>query len=260
MKGSTFLLSVAVMACVALSGCPPHQIATVPPGVDCFSTPAEESAARLSENPLPAGFFGPDSAPFDGDICFRGDPQIALDTCVERLDELKFDENGRASTRIELTELELVGCEPIVVQIGDRETTWDVRGTVSTANPTTGRMEVTRSSDRGGEFEAEFGLLMRMTFTPRESDLQERVFDAGELGMEPDRIATPEPVPWVHSTELKVRFDEQRGYGPDNRFIPGVLTADGGDSVVEFQHKSPASAHRSLTLLLEVPDPTEPGG
>lgn len=260
MKGSTVLLLVAAMACLALSGCPPREIATVPPGVDCFSTPAEQSGTRLADQPLPAGFFGPDSLPFDGDICFRGDPEIALDTCVERLDELEFDDDGQASTRIELTGLDLVGCEPIVVKIGDRDTTWDVRGTVSKAKPTSGRMRVSRTSDRGGDFEAEFDFLVRMTFTPRDPELQTVVFDAGELGMQAERIATPESVPWVHSTDLKIQYDEERGYRQDNRFIPGVLIVDGDDRVVEFQHRGQHSAHRSLTLLLEIPNPTEPVG
>jgi hypothetical protein len=256
MKGSTVLLLVAAVAYLALSGCPPRQIATVPPGVDCFSTPSERSGTRMADQPLPAGFFAPDSEPFQGDLCFHGDPQIALDTCVQRLDKLEFDANGQASTRIELTELDLVGCEPILVKIGGRDTYWDVRGTVSKAKPTTGRMRVSRTSERGGEFDAEFDFLVRMTFTPRDPEHKTVVFDAGELGMQPERIATPEPVPWVRSTDLKIQYDERRGFRPDNGFIPGVLVAEEGDRVVEFQHEGLHSAH--FSLLLEVRDPTEP--
>jgi hypothetical protein len=188
MKGSTVLLLVAAVAYLALSGCPPRQIATVPPGVDCFSTPSERSGTRMADQPLPAGFFAPDSEPFQGDLCFHGDPQIALDTCVQRLDKLEFDANGQASTRIELTELDLVGCEPILVKIGGRDTYWDVRGTVSKAKPTTGRMRVSRTSERGGEFDAEFDFLVRMTFTPRDPELKTVVFDAGALDQLEDPV------------------------------------------------------------------------
>ena len=164
---------------------------------------------------------------------------------------MKFDDNGQASSRIELTHLDLESCEPIVVRINGEETVWDVTNSISKVEPSAGRMKVTRESDRGGVFEAEIGVLSRLTFTPRDPDLEVKVFDMGELQMEAERLATSEPVPWVHSTDLELRFDPERGYSPDNNFIPAVQTADGVDTAVGFLHASITWGH--LTLLLEEP-------
>lgn len=254
MKRSLLLLVAAALVACSVSACHVHErVATVPPGVDCFHTPGEGSGARLANQPLPAGFFAPDSEPFTEEICFRGNPDDPLDTCVRRLDEMEFDGEGRAASRIELIHLDLVSCEPIVVRVAGEETTWDVTSTISGARPSSGRIQVTRKDERGGVFEAELGVLPRMTFKPREPGLEVRVLDMGELQEEPERIATAEPVPWVHSTELELRFDPERGYSPENRFIPGIAREGGDDLPVPFEHRGERWGHRTLTLLLEEP-------
>lgn len=253
MGHSKLLLVAAMVACIVLPGCHPRQVTTVPAGVDCFNTPKGDSSARLSGSPLPAGFFGADSEPFGGRICFQGNPDNPLDTCVKRTDELKFNETGEASTSIELADLDLVSCEPIVVRIGDRETTWDVRATVSKVKPSSGRMRVTRKDERGGTFEAEIGVLSRMTFTPRDAGLEVRVFDAGEMQMAPEQLKTSAPVPWQSSTTLKLRYDERRGYRADSGFVPGVAIVGGVDTSVGFEHRGERWGHRTFLLLLEAP-------
>jgi subtilisin-like proprotein convertase family protein len=87
-------------------------------GVDCWQTPAcvgSEGKARYSfcEANIPAGFFGPMSDPFGGEVPLGGGVN---DTIVRRLNDLAFC--GFPQTRttpIQIEALRLQGCDPITV-------------------------------------------------------------------------------------------------------------------------------------------------
>lgn len=257
MKSFSFVSLAMLMVLGPLAGCHPREgarhpdeIAVVPPSVDCFTTPQGETGGSLASRPLPADFFAPGSEPFGGHICFQGNPNNPLDTCVKRSNALSFDRYGKASTRIELIELDLVSCKPIVVKINGRDTTWDVSGTISRARPSAGRMEVTRTSNRGGTFVAELEMSSRLTFRPRDPGFEVRVFDMGEMQVPPETLSTAQPVPWQYSTSLPLLYKEDCGHRVDNHFVAGVSTTAGLEKAVTMEHRGEVWGHFPIVAQL----------
>jgi hypothetical protein len=109
---------------------------TIQPGIDTFSTPADGSTVvDFSNNPIPAGFFCTNSAPFAGAIALKGVPLATVpagitggaDTIVERLGPGFFNTAGTASFPIVLRALRLTGINTITVDCpGVGPTTWRV--------------------------------------------------------------------------------------------------------------------------------------
>lgn len=81
--------------------CPASQL-VIPPGFDCFETPADCNGRSTSIEfgspeipPIPADFFGPGSEPFIGEVRLQGagDP-VFPDTVIERLAPIELPQSG----------------------------------------------------------------------------------------------------------------------------------------------------------------------
>src|SRR5262249_37669119 len=101
----------------ALPGC------SVAPGIDLFTTPAGGATHEdFASNPIPAGFFGPNSDPFTGSIVFQGQPLAPLtplgstDVIVQRKSIATLVNPGDQSVvPIEILALSLVSTSSITV-------------------------------------------------------------------------------------------------------------------------------------------------
>src|SRR4029077_20095872 len=110
--------------------------------------------ADLRDNPIPAGFFCREFAPFNGQIFLHGVPIMAdggllnrTDTIVERVDDAVFNKRGVAFTRARVRALQLTGVETLKTACG--HTKVDV--TLDGEQPFS-KMRILRENDRGGHF------------------------------------------------------------------------------------------------------------
>jgi len=147
----------------------------VPAGMDLWQTLGSGATVYSFEHhPIPAGFFCEESAAFTGTLQFEGvplqtSPAGALgttDTIVERLDDAVFNARGVAQTRIRIRALHLKAASPVHTACGD----WTVRATLGGDQPVT-LMKFRRTSDVGGEFEADLQLNVKLVFQNTESNL-----------------------------------------------------------------------------------------
>jgi hypothetical protein len=166
-----------------------------PSGLDYFHTVAAGGAFDFSgELALPAGFFDEGSARFTGKLAFKGVPLGRYegketgdaDTVVARRDMPQLGPKfpSRGSARIEIVALSLQSVRPIQVRVGRKVQTWSVKIALSTGRPSTGKMEIVQTSDRGGTFSSEFTIYPVLTFT-RKGDGVERTLDVGKLQLSP---------------------------------------------------------------------------
>jgi hypothetical protein len=142
-------------------------------GVDVWMTVAGFAKTSFKEEPIPAGFFCPDSKPFTGEVVFKGDPLAvrpanrlgAIDTVVRRLDDAAFNDKGEATTRIQLMALSLVSTKPIETSCG----AYDVAVSLAGEQPTT-TMRIVRTEALGGTYTAPLALNVKAVFTPVNGD------------------------------------------------------------------------------------------
>src|SRR3954463_2109023 len=117
MPGMKRAVVVAAVAALALFDGDARAVA---PGFDLFPTDPEQNVFKfVGKNAIPAGFFTPDSQPFEGFVNFSGEPLITFqgndvgnaDTVVERTAEATPGPNGTTGdpSPIELRQLSLVG-------------------------------------------------------------------------------------------------------------------------------------------------------
>jgi len=139
-------------------------------GSDLWITPGDGTTfADFSHIPVPADFFCSGSTPFAGKVVFEGVPLKTepsgilgpTDTIVQRLDDAVFDENGFASTRIQMAAMEFRGIEPYRNECG----TFQVGVVLEGEQPIT-EMRIYQSGLGHGHFEADISVNIRMTFTP----------------------------------------------------------------------------------------------
>src|SRR4051812_33738268 len=115
-----------LVAAVAALGLFAGDARAVAPGFDLFQTDPSQNVFKFTgQYAIPAGFFTPDSQPFEGFVNFGGDPLVTFmgndvgnaDTVLERTAEALPGENGTAgdAAPIELRQLSLVGIAPIEV-------------------------------------------------------------------------------------------------------------------------------------------------
>jgi hypothetical protein len=127
----------------------------IPAGEDLFTTqtPASSYTFPLTD-PIPAGFFGPGSLPFDGVVLLGGPAGVATDTVVRRMGSMSFgDPPLPATVPIELVSLNLVSCQPITVHYSNSSTAqWNVTVTLSPTPLGPGQMNVVKSHTDGGTF------------------------------------------------------------------------------------------------------------
>jgi hypothetical protein len=139
-------------------------------GVDLWSTASGgRTYTSFASDPIPAGFFCPDSKPFAGRIAFKGAPLAVepakslgqTDTIVRRLDDAAFDDKGEAVTRIQLMALSLVGEKPIDTGCG----LYEVAASLDGEQPTT-TMRIVKSAANGGSYIAPLALNVKLAFKP----------------------------------------------------------------------------------------------
>jgi hypothetical protein len=139
-------------------------------GVDTFTTMANgKTVYSFAKNPIPAGFFCANSAPFTGKVAFRGlpietDTPGALhnaDTVIERLDDATFNTRGVAETRIQFKALSLVSIAPIQTACGAYHAYVTLAG-----NQRVTSMKIYRTQAGGGHFVAPLAVDAKISFIP----------------------------------------------------------------------------------------------
>lgn len=139
-------------------------------GIDAWATKGDGSTfVNFAKNPIPAGFFCAQSAPFTGKVAFRGEPLVTgtpgalgiADTIVQRLDDAAFNKRGRAVTRVQFRALSLQSVAPIETACGKFSASASLDG----EQPIT-RMVIIRDSEAGGRFVSPLALNVKIRFTP----------------------------------------------------------------------------------------------
>lgn len=130
-----------------------HAQIVVFPGDDAWMTPRahgvhEGSLLDFANSPIPAGFFGPGSDPFQGRVEFCGEPLEStlgtlgtIDTIVRRPSPTVplSPPAGMDTVPIEIVALSLVSCQPITVtyNAGTSFELWNVSAALSQFAPQT---------------------------------------------------------------------------------------------------------------------------
>jgi len=161
------LLSLALLVLVAVS--PLAAADVIHNGTDVWETVTGFTYSSFDRNPIPAGFFCPDSKAFTGKVSLQGEPLKtapagslgSIDTIVRRLDDAVFNENGEARTRIQLLALSLASVKPIDTGCG----LYNVSASLAGEQPVT-EMKILRTSDGGGSYVAPLELNVKLVFTP----------------------------------------------------------------------------------------------
>jgi hypothetical protein len=202
MKRAVLVAAVAALALFA------GDARAVAPGFDLFQTDPEQNVFKFEgKYAIPAGFFTPDSQPFEGFVNFGGDPLVTFmgndvgnaDTIVERTANALPGENGTAgeAAPIELRHLSLVTIAPIEVVTGQTTQLWDVHATESPVRASTGSIKLSQTDANGGTLDSQITVYPKFTFT-RLSDNATKVLDVGALpdGQRPDDPITAQGTPW----------------------------------------------------------------
>lgn len=227
----TLTLSLTLAAAALALAVPAAADDVIYGGVDAWKTVAI-THSTFADDPIPADFFCPGSAPFTGRVALRGvpiatEPEGALDgrdTLVGRLDDARFDAEGVARTRVALIALNLVSVEPVDTGCG----LYEMRVVLDKEQPTT-EMTIVRTNDLGGTFESPLALNTKVTFTPLaggESRVLSRSVDLGP-GSQSVWIESPRPAvaqkvtvdtdgDGVPDRELALRSNFKAGVAPVN--------------------------------------------
>jgi hypothetical protein len=218
--GSLILLTLAVPA-TAANG-------VIFSGIDIWATRGDGTTfTDFKFEPIPAGFFCANSAPFAGRIVFQGAPIATeearelgnADTIVHRLDDAALDKRGRGTTRIQVRALSLVSTAPIKTSCGS----FSVKAVLDGDQPVT-RMRIFRENEKGGFYVAPLALNVKLLFTPAARP------HAHPLALKQSvRFSNNPPLPWVsehpegrsvvHEAAVKVDTD---GDGRPDTSLPGT--------------------------------------
>jgi hypothetical protein len=150
------------------------------PGDDAWQTPIAGGVNRgtivdFSSSPIPAGFFGPGSNPFSGQVRFIGEPIDtapahalgSVDTIVRRSAASNpIPIGGMDTVPIEIVGLSLVSCQPITVTYGTGSPElWNVHGSLSSmATQPVGSMSVRHTHPNGGTFDSILPVVPKLVF------------------------------------------------------------------------------------------------
>jgi hypothetical protein len=185
----------------------------IPPGFEFFETDPETTVFSFKgPTTIPAGFWGPGSEPFTGDVAlqgeplgsFQGDETGSADTIVERTESATVPGPLPSSDKvpIELVALSLTSVAPITVTGSAGAETWDVGVGLSPSKTSTGTMTITRKKTTSGTFESSLRLYPLFTFT-RQADGEERILDVGALELsrkQKEKLTLiAENIPWVRT-------------------------------------------------------------
>ncbi len=139
-------------------------------GIDPWNTDGNGTTfADFSKNPIPAGFFCANSAPFAEKVIFRGVPLATgvpgalnrTDTIIQRLDDAVFNKRGVAVTRLQVRALQFEGVLPIKTSCG----LFKVGVVLEGEQPIT-TMKIVRQNEQGGIYVAPISVNIKIFFTP----------------------------------------------------------------------------------------------
>lgn len=159
------VLALAILAALPAAAAPVRSIEN---GIDVWITPGDgTSYIEFAQEPIPKGFFCPNSAAFKGRVALKGRPLTTgnpgelggADTIVQRLDNATFDAKGVATTRIQLRALQLESVAPVKTSCGD----FYVRVTLSGTQPTT-KMRIIKDDESSGRFVAPIQVRYKISF------------------------------------------------------------------------------------------------
>ncbi len=221
---------------------------------DYWATESPGTYQSFTDTPIPPGFFGPGSLPFEGVIEFAGDPidEAELgdtDTIVRRGGDPvgPGDPPGAmGSVPIEIVELSLRSVEPIIVNFAaGPPQQWDVRVDLSDGPSPPGILTATKTHPNGGTFSSVLPVRPRLTFARVGNPGQVVVFDTAQMGIPPIQLQSSE-TPFVHLTNagLNLVLD------PETQISVGVVEIVPGDpasqvvQVVEETSSSDLERHR----------------
>jgi hypothetical protein len=196
-------------------------------GIDLWATKADgRTHYSFAKNPVPAGFFCANSAPFSGTIFFKGSPIATAtpgalgntDTIVQRLDDAVFDKSGTAITRLQLRALGLESMSPIKTSCGE----FNAKASLAGDQPIT-RMRIIRENEAGGSYIAPLALNVKIVFTPVNNPQARPLVLRKNIRMMPAPNATWTSVPaaelLTHEDFVKVDTD---GDGIPDSFLEGT--------------------------------------
>ena len=166
-------------------------------GNDAWRTGVGGTNFEFSSDPIPAGFFGEGSEPFDRRISLRGaplntDPPLfpgfdTVDAIVARLDATELDVGESGDVAIQLIALSLVNVDPIAVYYEGQHDPeeWNVKVCLTDFPPVPpegqGLMTITRTHDDGGTFDAQsLPVIPKFIFTNKSNPLDVQILDCQE--------------------------------------------------------------------------------
>jgi hypothetical protein len=208
---------------------PVASVSATPPGFDLFETDPQSTqfVFQSPDTAIPAGFFGPGSDPFTGQVHFGGVPLETFegkgvgdaDTIVHRLSPA--ESVPAAIVPIELVQLSLQSIEPITITYngGQKAEQWNVSANPSPSRPSRGAIII----HQGGTFDSQLQVIPLLTFT-RLSDGSQRSLDMAPLPFESlDKLIFQQHnAPWQPGCVLPALAVP----GLNDSFCPG-LTPDG---------------------------------
>jgi hypothetical protein len=220
--------TIAVVGCFAaiLVGAPAMATAgsAVPAGYDLFETDPGSTVFRFNgPGAIPAGFFGPSSDPFTGNVNFGGVPLQTFnglgtgdaDTIVRRPQAAS---NPPQTVPIELVALNLVSVEPITVTTnGGSPQAWDVTVGLSPTRRSQGQAQIIPAGEHGGLMNSQLQVFPQFTFT-RLSDGTVRTLNGANL--QPNQVTLQaQQVPWARGCVLPALAVS----GLNDQFCPGLV-------------------------------------
>ena len=200
---------------------------SAPPGTDGWATACDGSTSYdFALTPIPADFFGLGSAPFV-DVLALGGVTGGLDTRIQRLDSMCFDGPlpVTQTSAIEIVQLDLVSCEKIIVDFGDRTEDWKVFVRL-TGTQIHGTLTAIKTHAAGGTYTADIPVNAEFLFV-RNIDGE----TAGPLPAGNITLSTTVPAPWDQTN-------------CPTGFCPGFTTDPNGDPCCKPTcHQGPGHEH-----------------
>lgn len=245
-KLSVFAIFALILALAVPALAADHVIAN---GIDLWRTPGDGSSyADFSEDPIPAGFFCPGSAPFTGTIIMKGIPIATdrpgalrnTDTIIQRLDNARFNKRGVATTRIQMKALQFEGLTPVKTVCGVFKAYVRLDG----EQPIT-RMRIVRDHEKGGRVIAPISVNLKISFEPVGRETTEVWELRQELRFPPAPL-----MEWVGNRFgssvvhgfIKVDTDSD---GVPDTFLPGTSNFAAGRSAKTLPGQEPIPACHS---------------
>jgi hypothetical protein len=196
-------------------------------GVDLWSTKADgRTHYDFASDPIPAGFFCANSAPFTDILFLKGSPIATgtpgalgnTDTIVERLDDAAFNKRGVAATRIQLRALSLESMFPVKTSCG----LFRAKAFLDGDQPIT-TMRILRDTPTSGRYIAPLALNVKIEFTPVSNPFARPLALRRSIKFLPKPNATwtsrPPAERLTHADFVKVDTD---GDGTPDSFISGT--------------------------------------